>query len=168
MPCIDECKPVHKEWASDTPCRCPRMRAHPPATHAARPKWIPTYRENKFEDGREHIAKWSGLFEAGDEPVNKEQFCERLAALKFDMPLGPPGFLTAKQADVSEAAASAFWEYMSRGKPTLSPKQMKIRLNKMLADPTGAEGVMWSDFIDCLTADNELAEDLEEAIVVVA
>ena len=115
------------------------MRVNPPATHAARPKWIPTYRENKFEDSREHIAKWSGLFEPGDEPVNKEQFCERLAALKFDMP---------------------------RGKPTLSPKQMKIRLTKMLADPTGAEGVMWSDFIDCLTAENELAEDLDEAIVV--
>lgn len=133
---------------------------------SARPKWIPTYRENRFEDGREHIAKWSGLFEDGDAPVNKEQFCERLAALKFDMPLGPAGFLTAKQADVSEEAMSAFWEYISRGKPTLSPKQMQIRLTKMLEDPTGAEGVMWPDFIDCLTADDEVAEDLDEAIVV--
>jgi len=144
-----------------------RVRADPHAcTHAARPKWIPTYRENRFEDGREHIAKWSGLFEDGDAPVNKEQFCERLAALKFDMPLGPAGFLTAKQADVSEEAMSAFWEYISRGKPTLSPKQMQIRLTKMLEDPTGAEGVMWPDFIDCLTADDEVAEDLDEAIVV--
>ena len=43
---------------------------------------------------------------------------------------------------------------------------MQIRLTKMLEDPTGAEGVMWPDFIDCLTADDEVAEDLDEAIVV--
>ena len=132
---------------------------------AARPKWIPTYRENKFEDGREHVAKWSTIFEEGDEAVTKEQFCERLAAIKFDMPLGPSGFLTAKQADLSQEALDAFWEHMSRGKPTLSPKQMQIRLRKMLDPSSNEEGVMWPDFIDSVThADHDDA--IDEAIVV--
>jgi len=132
---------------------------------SARPKWIPTYRENKFEDGREHIAKWSGLFGEGDAPIDKEQFEEGLAAIKFEMPLGPSGFLTAKQADLSPEAVDAFWSYIARGKPTLSAKQFSIRLKKMLGSPDGDEGVMWPDFIDSLTSDDE-AEELEEAIVV--
>lgn len=109
---------------------------------SARPKWIPTYRQNRFEDGREHIAKWSGIFEEGEEPVNKEQFNERLAAIKFEMPLGPAGFLTAKQADLSPEVLDAFWDYISRGKPTLTAKQFSIRLRKMLASPDGDDGVI--------------------------
>jgi hypothetical protein len=115
---------------------------------SARPKWIPTYRENKFEDGREHIAKWSGIFE-GEEPVNKEQFNERLAAIKFEMPLGPAGFLTAKQAELSPEALDAFWHYISRGKPTLTPKQFSIRLKKMLGSPDGDDGVFLQACVLC-------------------
>lgn len=133
---------------------------------SARPKWIPTYRENKFEDGREHITKWSGLFE-GEEALNKEQFCERLQGLKFEMPLGPAGYLTAKQAELPQEALDTFWDHMSRGKPTLSPKQMEIRLRKMLLDGSEGGGVMWSDFSDHLINTGSSDEDhVEEAIVV--
>jgi len=55
---------------------------------------------------------------------------------------------------------------MSRGKPTLSPKQMQIRLKKMLEIADGNEGVMWPDFIDSLTSDDDSALDFDEAIVV--
>lgn len=133
---------------------------------SARPKWIPTYREIIFKDGREHIAKWSEIFLEGDKTINRDQFCERIAAIKFEMPLGPSGFLTAKQADVSEEALDAFWGHMSRGKATLSPKQMQIRLKKMLEIADGNEGVMWPDFIDSLTSDDDSALDFDEAIVV--
>jgi len=41
---------------------CIFLCTHTPSpSHTARPKWIPTYRENKFEDGREHLAKWWSL-----------------------------------------------------------------------------------------------------------
>jgi hypothetical protein len=59
---------------------------------------------SKFEDGREHIPKWTQLF-GEDASITQEQFTTRLAALKFDMPIGPPGFLTAKQAIPSQVAA---------------------------------------------------------------
>lgn len=72
---------------------------------SARPKWIPTYRAKTFEDGREHIAKWSNIFEEGsEEAIDKEKFVSRLLDLKFDMPLGPSGFLTAKQVTNSWTA----------------------------------------------------------------
>jgi len=111
---------------------------------SARPKWIPTYRENRFEDGREHITKWSAIFEDGDAPVGKEEFTERLAAIKFEMPLGPSGFLTAKQADLSPEVLDVFWSYIARGKPTLTAKQFSIRLKKMLSSPDGDDGVRCS------------------------
>jgi len=44
-----------------------------------------------LQDGREHIAKWSAIFAEGDDAISKEQFCERLAGIKFEMPLGPAG-----------------------------------------------------------------------------
>ena len=70
---------------------------------AARPKWIPTYRENKFEDGREHVAKWSTIFEEGDEAVTKEQFCERLA---FYGLVGSLSIFLTREIKLSSAMAS--------------------------------------------------------------
>jgi hypothetical protein len=52
------------------------------------------------------------------------------------------------QADYSEDAGNAVWEHLSRGKDTLSAKQMKIRLRKMAP---GEEGVMWGDFYKATT-----------------
>lgn len=56
------------------------------------------------------------------------------------------------QADYSEDAGNAVWEHLSRGKDTLSAKQMKIRLRKMAP---GEEGVMWGDFYKATTDTSE-------------
>ena len=56
----------------------------------------------KFEDGRQHIAKWSEIFVDDNTPIDKDTFAEKVLDLKFDMPLGPNGFLTAKQAIPSD------------------------------------------------------------------
>jgi hypothetical protein len=57
--------------------------------------------ELKFDDGREHIAKWTQLF-AGDASIGQEQFNARLSTLEFDMPAGPPEPLAVVQAIPSQ------------------------------------------------------------------
>jgi hypothetical protein len=41
---------------------------------------MPEFRECKFEDGREHITKWSGIFE-GESGVNREAFIAKVCML---------------------------------------------------------------------------------------
>eukprot|EP00960_Hanusia_phi_P051103 760593-Hanusia_phi.AAC.17 len=144
---------------------------------AARPKWIPCYRlvgsENRFEDGREHVAKWSSLFN-GENTITREALHARLKEMKFEMPLGPSGYLTASQAELKDVrenspypheAVDLFWAKISANKEKVTPKQMSIRLRKM-ATP-GEEGVMWSDFAASILheQDEEVEEDLDAIVV---
>eukprot|EP00290_Baffinella_frigidus_P009461 CAMPEP_0180140236 /NCGR_PEP_ID=MMETSP0986-20121125/14088_1 /TAXON_ID=697907 /ORGANISM="non described non described, Strain CCMP2293" /LENGTH=236 /DNA_ID=CAMNT_0022082651 /DNA_START=105 /DNA_END=815 /DNA_ORIENTATION=+ len=129
---------------------------------SARPKWIPAYSEKIFDDGREHHPKWKTLF-ADEAKIGKEAFLANLKGLKFDMPLGPAGFLTAKQADYSDEAGDAVWERLSKGKDTLTTKQMSIRLRKM---SPGEEGIMWSDFLTATVAREEEEEEELEPIII--
>ncbi|EKX53690.1 hypothetical protein GUITHDRAFT_100666 [Guillardia theta CCMP2712] len=131
---------------------------------AARPKWIPCYSENRFEDGREHIAKWSKLFN-DENTITRDTLYERLREMKFEMPLGPSGYMTASQAELKDEALDLFWAKISANKDKVTPKQMSIRLRKM-ATP-GEEGVMWSDFVASILheADAEVEEDLDAIVV---
>eukprot|EP00284_Hemiselmis_tepida_P015587 CAMPEP_0174917328 /NCGR_PEP_ID=MMETSP1355-20121228/2382_1 /TAXON_ID=464990 /ORGANISM="Hemiselmis tepida, Strain CCMP443" /LENGTH=247 /DNA_ID=CAMNT_0016162403 /DNA_START=6 /DNA_END=749 /DNA_ORIENTATION=+ len=134
---------------------------------SARPKWIPTYREMRFEDGREHITKWSGIFGEEGEAITKEAFAEKLAGLKFDMPLGPSGFMTAKQAELSDEAVEAVFTKLSRGKDKVTDRQFGMRLKKMVPPGMDDTGLMWSDFVCAMQeeADEEEEEELEQIVV---
>jgi hypothetical protein len=55
----------------------------------------------KFDDGREHIAKWTQLFD-GDASIGQEEFNARLSTLAFEMPAGPSETLNVIQAIPSQ------------------------------------------------------------------
>jgi hypothetical protein len=114
---------------------------------AARPKWIPSYEERKFETlGKEHTTKWSQEIFTEGPAVSKEQFVQRVSDLKYAPTLGGP-YLAASGAamdDTSNAAAARFFDILvAEGKEVLTKHRMSLQL-KALAD--GEEGMTWNKF----------------------
>lgn len=73
---------------------------YPPTTH-------PPVREMKFEDGREHIAKWSGIFDAGNSPIDKEMFSSRACLPPYPKCSSfPPAFLILTDFSARRAAVA--------------------------------------------------------------
>lgn len=114
---------------------------------SGRPKWVPTYAERQFDDGRAHTAKWTTLFASPDgsgtaTALNQQQFMERAAALAFAMPLGPSGYLQPSEMP-SDAALEALWVALNGDAATLTAAALQERLAQWSAD---GHSVQWQAF----------------------
>ncbi len=114
---------------------------------AARPKWIPSYDERKFESsGKEHTSAWSQFIFSDGPAVDKEQFVERVKEMKFAPPLGGP-FMSASKAKIEEdAALEKLFDVLmgeKEGKQVLTKHRMSTRIKEIAG---GEEGLIWKGF----------------------
>ena len=82
------------------------------------PKWMPLYFERDFEDERGcHKPVWTNtLFPDGpSSSVSREDFKERIAALEFQMAMGPKGTIKPEAAELSDDAVDVLWSYLCGG-----------------------------------------------------
>lgn len=135
---------------------------------AARPKWLVTYAERKF-DSDAHTAKWTALFDppasspTSSTPMSDEDMfnmetagptslasstvlAERLSALPFLAPLGPTVTVTADEPLESETAAWLWDKLLPPGSKSagLTARLMERRLKEWA---NGKDSLMWGDFL---------------------
>jgi hypothetical protein len=134
---------------------------------AARPKWLVTYAERKF-DSDAHTAKWKALFDvpsvppsssslsdedifntetAGPTPLSSAAvLAERLSALPFSAPLGPSVSVPGEEPLEAETAAWLWEKLVPAGSKsaTLTARLMEKRLKEWAS---GKDSMMWGDFL---------------------
>ncbi|KAL9185422.1 hypothetical protein ACHAXT_003199 [Thalassiosira profunda] len=117
---------------------------------SARPKWVPTYDERKFEaQNKEHTTKWSTEIFVDGPAVTKEEFVERVVNMQFAPPLGGP-YMAASAAQIEdESAAAALFDVLAGEKEKLTKHRMGTEM-KVLSD--GEEGLTWAMFSKALGA----------------
>mmetsp|Transcript_14095 Transcript_14095/g.20627 ORF Transcript_14095/g.20627 Transcript_14095/m.20627 type:complete len:221 (+) Transcript_14095:1268-1930(+) len=119
---------------------------------AARPKWIPSYDERKFESsGKEHVTAWSTDIFTDGPAVTKEDFVERVRNMEYNPTLGGP-FLSKSGAgietDESVAVVGKMFDILAGEKEKLTKHRMGKRIKEIAG---GEEGLVWSSFIAALT-----------------
>ena len=118
---------------------------------ANNPKWLPTYLSRDFEDERGcHTPVWSSeLFPDGaGSTVGRAEFAERLAAMPFEMPMGPKGIIKPDAAEPSPEVLDLFWEYLGGGDELEAEATLRRLQDMSLAeDREGAIGE-GPDFVD--------------------
>eukprot|EP00624_Nannochloropsis_granulata_P006607 evm.model.NODE_49765_length_66778_cov_45.246429.14 len=134
---------------------------------AARPKWLVTYAERKF-DSDAHTAKWKALFDAPSVPPSSSSLsdedifntetagptplssaavlAERLSALPFSAPLGPSVSVPGEEPLEAETAAWLWEKLVPAGSKsaTLTARLMEKRLKEWAS---GKDSMMWGDFL---------------------
>lgn len=118
---------------------------------SARPKWIPSYPERKFESmDKEHITAWSTQIFTDGPMVTKEQFVERVKEMKFNPPLGGP-YMSASAAGIEdESTIERLFDVLTGEKENLTQHRMSTRIKEIAK---GNEGLIWSDFIAAMTGE---------------
>ena len=109
---------------------------------AARPKWVCSYAKRDFTS-KEHSSKWSSIFEH-DAALTQAEFIDRVEALEYAEPLGPP-FVSKKAAlEIDHAVIAQFWSSITTPtEETLSRRRMAFRLKQLCGEE---EGLTWSTF----------------------
>lgn len=117
---------------------------------AARPKWIPSYEQRAFESmGKEHTSAWSTQIFTEGPCVVKEEFVERVKEMKYVPCLGGP-YTSASAAGIDDDfVVEKFFDLLSEGEEKLTRHRMGKRIKEI---GKGNEGLVWSDFIEALTA----------------
>lgn len=113
---------------------------------AARPKWIPSYDERRFESqGKEHVSKWSTDIYTDGPVVTKDEFVSRVSTMDFNPPLGGP-YLSKSSAGIDDLTATeALFDILADGKEKLTKHRMGTRIKELAG---GEEGLIWSGFIN--------------------
>mmetsp|Transcript_23659 Transcript_23659/g.35155 ORF Transcript_23659/g.35155 Transcript_23659/m.35155 type:complete len:222 (+) Transcript_23659:119-784(+) len=115
---------------------------------AARPKWIPSYEERKFDSGKEHTSAWSQVLFISGPNVNREEFVERVKEMKFAPPLGGP-YMSASKAGIEDDFAVErlfdvlMGDKLGEGKQVLTKHRMSKRIKEIAG---GEEGLAWKHF----------------------
>jgi len=111
---------------------------------AARPKWIPSY--TKRTGVKEHTSVWSTVLFDDVDSISKDDFCQKVAAMKYTPPLGGPyvGASSGSLDDDDDTMAVAhLFAVLAKDKEELTMMDMSKRI-KQLAD--GEEGLAWANF----------------------
>ena len=119
---------------------------------AARPKWIPSYDERKFESsGKEHVTSWGTDIFTDGPAVTREEFIERVKNMEYNPTLGGP-FLSKTGAGIeteeSVAVVGKLFDLLAGEKEKLTKHRMGKRIKEIAG---GEEGLVWSHFIAALT-----------------
>ena len=121
---------------------------------AARPKWIPCYEERLQGEGenvKQHVSKWSSIFEEGPS-VNKSEFIERVLALDYAPTLGGP-YTAASQASIADTSVIAtLFDILSKqdGSSEEEKPLTKFYMAKRMKEIAGddQESLTWQSFVN--------------------